>query len=113
MRKDWQERCDRQQKRGGRVSPARRAPVLARASLRLPKTHGIDSGNFVGRSPHSRGVLDRLHEMHRREEAATRAVMKIKDKIRDAGIWVPPSSREHFLAAADFRGWAKSETDPK
>ena len=39
--------------------------------------------------------------------------MKIKDKIRDAGIWVPPSSREHFLAAADFRGWAKTETDAK
>jgi hypothetical protein len=57
--------------------------------------------------------LDRLHEMHRREEAATRAVMKIKDKIRDAGIWIPPSSREHFLAAADFRAWAKTETDPK
>jgi hypothetical protein len=30
--------------------------------------------------------LDRLHEMFRREEVATRAVIKIKDKIRDAGI---------------------------
>jgi hypothetical protein len=57
--------------------------------------------------------LDRLHEMFRREEVATRAVIKIKDKIRDAGIFVLPSSKEHFLMAADFRGWAKTETDPK
>ena len=57
--------------------------------------------------------LDRMIEAMRREEATTRAVMKIKDKIRAAGIWVPPSSKEHFLAAADFRGWAKTETDPE
>jgi hypothetical protein len=57
--------------------------------------------------------LDRMHERHLREKAATRAVMRIKDKIREAGIFVPPSSREHFLAASDFRGWAKTETDPE
>jgi hypothetical protein len=39
--------------------------------------------------------------------------MQIKDKIRDAGIFVPPSSKEHFLASADFRRWAETETDPK
>ncbi|HVQ66393.1 MAG TPA: hypothetical protein VMT08_02750 [Bradyrhizobium sp.] len=45
--------------------------------------------------------------------AATRAVMRIKDNIREAGIWVPPSGKEHFLAAADFRRWAETETDPE
>ena len=57
--------------------------------------------------------LDRMHEMHLRDVAATRAVMRIKEKIRDAGIFIPPSGKEHFLMAADFRGWAKTETDPK
>jgi hypothetical protein len=57
--------------------------------------------------------LDRMIEMMRRDRAATRAVMRIKEKIRDAGIFVPPSSKDHFLMEADFRGWAKTETDPK
>ena len=50
--------------------------------------------------------------MHLRDSAATRAVMNIKLRLL-AGIFVPLSSKEHFLAAADFRGWAKTETDPK
>ena len=57
--------------------------------------------------------LDRMIEALRRSTATTRAVMNIKFRLRDAGIFVPLSSREHFLAAADFRGWAKTETDPK
>jgi hypothetical protein len=57
--------------------------------------------------------LDRMIEALRRSTATTRAVMNIKLRLRDAGIFVPLSSREHFLAAADFRGWAKTETDPK
>ena len=56
--------------------------------------------------------LDRMDEMHLRDRAATRAVMNIKLRLL-AGIFVPLSSKEHFLAAADFRGWAKTETDPK
>jgi hypothetical protein len=57
--------------------------------------------------------LDRMHEAHIRDTAARRAVLNIKLKMLAAGIFVPPSSKEHFLMAADFRGWAKTETDPK
>ena len=56
--------------------------------------------------------LDRMIEAMRREEAATRAVMNIKLRLHDAGIFVPLSSKEHYLAAADFRKWAETETDP-
>ena len=51
--------------------------------------------------------LDRMIEAMRREEAATRAVMNIKLRLHEAGIFVRLSSREHFLAAADFRRWAR------
>ena len=57
--------------------------------------------------------LDRMIEAMRREEAATRAVMNIKLRLHEAGIFVRLSSREHFLAAADFRRWAETETDPE
>ena len=57
--------------------------------------------------------LDRMLEAMRREEAATRAVMNIKLRLHESGIFVRLSSREHFLAAADFRRWAETETDPK
>ena len=56
--------------------------------------------------------LDRMIEAMRREEVATRAVMNIKLRLHEAGIFVRLSSREHFLAAADFRRWAETETDP-
>jgi hypothetical protein len=49
------------------------------------------------------GALDRLHEMHRRDMAATRAVMRIKDNIRAAGVFVPPSSSEGLARAAHRR----------
>jgi hypothetical protein len=53
-----------------------------------------------------------MHEMHLRDRAATRAVMNIKLRLHDAGVFVPLSSKEHFLREADFREWAKTETDP-
>jgi hypothetical protein len=57
--------------------------------------------------------LDHLHEMIRREEAGTGAVMTIKLRLLDAGIFIRPTAHEHFLRAADFWGWAETETDPK
>ena len=56
--------------------------------------------------------LDRVIEALRRDTAMVRAVMNIKLRLHDAGIFVPLSSKEHFLAAADFRKWAETETDP-
>jgi hypothetical protein len=56
--------------------------------------------------------LDRLHEMFRREKAATRAVMDIKLRLLTAAIWVRPTSRELFLMAHDWRTWAETERDP-
>src|SRR4029077_3608351 len=57
--------------------------------------------------------LDRLHEMHRREEALTRAVMKLKHRLLDAGVWVRPTARELFLMVHDWRTWAETERDPE
>ena len=57
--------------------------------------------------------LDRMIEAMRREEAATRAVMNIKDRLLVAGIFIRKTAREHFLREADFRRWAETETDPK
>ena len=57
--------------------------------------------------------LDRMIEAMRRDTAAVRALMNIKLRLHAAGIFIPPSSKEHFLMAAEFRGWAEPETDPK
>ena len=57
--------------------------------------------------------LDRLHEMHRREEALTRAVMKLKHRLLDDGVWVRPTARELFLMARDWRTWGETERDPE
>lgn len=56
--------------------------------------------------------LDRMHEAHRREEARTRAIMTIKDRLQANGIWVKRTSKELFLHARDWREWAKTATDP-
>ena len=37
--------------------------------------------------------LDRMIEMHRREEAATRAIMKVKDRQLVAGIFIRKTAR--------------------
>ena len=50
--------------------------------------------------------LDRMIEAMRRDTAAVRALMNIKLRLHAAGIFIPPSSKEHFLMAAEFRGWA-------
>jgi hypothetical protein len=57
--------------------------------------------------------LDRLHEKFRREEAATRAVMNLKFRLLDAGIWVRPTSGELVLMVLDWRTWAETERDPE
>ena len=53
------------------------------------------------------------HEMHRREEAVTRAVMNLKHRLLDDGVWVRPTAREPFLMARDWRTWAETERDPR
>jgi hypothetical protein len=55
--------------------------------------------------------LDRMIEMMRRDTAAVRAVLKIKERLLGAGIWVRPTSRELFLLAHDWRTWAETERD--
>jgi hypothetical protein len=57
--------------------------------------------------------LARMHEMHLRDRVTVRTVMNMKLRLHKAGAFVRLSSREHFLAAADFRGWAETDTDPK
>ena len=57
--------------------------------------------------------LDRLHEMHRREEGVTRAVVNLKHRLLDDGVWVRPTARELFLMARDWRTWAETERDPE
>jgi hypothetical protein len=49
----------------------------------------------------------------RRQDAATRAIRKIKARLLAANVWVPPSPRELFLMAADWRRWAETERDPE
>jgi hypothetical protein len=41
--------------------------------------------------------LDRMHERHLRENAATRAVMNLKHRLLDDGIWIRPTAGELFL----------------
>jgi len=45
--------------------------------------------------------------MHRREEALTRAVMKLEHRLLDDGVRVRPTARELFLMAMPPRtkGW--------
>ena len=51
--------------------------------------------------------------MFRRREAATRAILNLKLRLRASRILIKRTARDHFLMAADFRGWAETETDPK
>jgi hypothetical protein len=57
--------------------------------------------------------LDRMHERHLRENAATRAVMNLKHRLLDDGIWIRPTAGELFLMASDWRTWAETEPDPE
>jgi hypothetical protein len=57
--------------------------------------------------------LDRMIEMMRRQIAAARAILGLKNKLICAGLSVTLTSREHAMVAADFEGWADEERDPK